>query len=102
MSTLFVANPVTLGVVGCGEGVGYLTSPGRLVDIGLVGQGLLPLQEVRAEGKYFISSVTLFSFLFLFLPSPSLSFPLLSLISLFSFSLRDDIKKNDPKGLTRR
>ena len=43
-------------------------------------------------GNVFISSVSSLSFLFLFLPCPSLSSPLLSLLSLFSLSLGDDTK----------
>ena len=43
-------------------------------------------------GNVFISSVSSLSFLILFLPCPSLSSPLLSLLSLFSFSLGDDTK----------
>ena len=41
-------------------------------------------------GNVFISSVSSVSFLFLFLPCPSLSSPLLYLLCLFSFSLGDD------------
>ena len=43
-------------------------------------------------GNIFISSVSSLSFLSLFLPNPSLSSPLLSLLSLFSLSLGDDTK----------
>ena len=43
-------------------------------------------------GNIFISSVSSLSFLFLFLPCPPLSSPLLSLLSLFSLSLGDDTK----------
>ena len=39
-----------------------------------------------------MSLVSSLSFLFLFLPCPSLSFPLLSLLSLFSLSLGDETK----------
>ena len=39
-----------------------------------------------------VSSVSTFSFLFLFLPCPSLSSSLLSLLKLFSLSLGDDTK----------
>ena len=47
----------------------------------------------KGRGGYvFISSVSLLSFLFLFLPFPSLSSPLLSLLSLFYLSLGDDTK----------
>ena len=75
----------------CGESVVYLTSLGRPTDIGLqFGNALLSLQQVRVEGEWFISSVSLLSFLFLFLSCPSLSSPLLSL---FSLSLGDDIKR---------
>ena len=38
------------------------------------------------------ASVSSLSFIFLFLPCPSLSYPLLSLLSLFSLSLGDDTK----------
>ena len=56
------------------------------------GQGLLSLQQVRVEGgMFFISSVSSLSFVFLFLPCPSLSC-LLSHLSLFSLSLEDDTK----------
>ena len=44
------------------------------------------------EVMFFISSVSSLSFLFLFLPCPSLSFLLLSLLSLFTLSLGDDTK----------
>ena len=50
-----------------------------------VGQGLLSLQQVRIEGNVFISSVSSLSFIFVFLPCPSLSSPLLS--SIFFLSL---------------
>ena len=43
-------------------------------------------------GNVFISSISSLSFLFLYLPSPSLSSFLLSLLSLFSLSLGDDTK----------
>ena len=43
-------------------------------------------------GNVFISSVSSLSFLLLFLPCPSLSSPLLSLLFLFSLSLWDDTK----------
>ena len=45
--------------------------------------------SVICEGNVFISSFSWLSFLFLFLPCPSLSSPLLSLLSLFYFSLED-------------
>ena len=57
----------------------YLVPPGRPTDIGL--------QQVSVEGDVFISSVSSLSFVFYFLPCPSLSSPLLSLPSLFSLSL---------------
>ena len=43
-------------------------------------------------GMFLFASVSSLSFLFLFLPCPSLSSPLLSLLSLFSLSLGDDAK----------
>ena len=43
-------------------------------------------------GNVFISSLSSLSFLFLFLPCPSLSSPLLSLLYLFSLSLGDNTK----------
>ena len=46
----------------------------------------------RVEGIVFISSVSSLSFLFLFLPGPTFSSPLLSPLSLFSLSLGDDTK----------
>ena len=46
----------------------------------------------RVGGDVFIYSVSLLSFLFLFLPCPSLSSPLPSLLSHFSLSLGDDTK----------
>ena len=46
----------------------------------------------KGRRECFISSVSHLSFLFLFLPCPSLSSPLLSLLSLFSLSLGDDTK----------
>ena len=41
-------------------------------------------------GCFFISSVSSLSLILLYLPCPSLSSPLLSLLSLFSFCLGDD------------
>ena len=78
-------------MVGCGEGVVYLTSPGCPTDIGLqLGKACYPCS--RVEGNVFISSVSSLLVLFLFLPCPSLSSPLLSHLSLFSLSLGDDTK----------
>ena len=57
-----------------------------------VGQGLLSLQQVWVEGECLISSVSSLSFIFLFLPCPSLSSSQLSLLSLFSLSLGDNTK----------
>ena len=59
-----------------------------------VGQGFLHVtsQQVRVEGTVFISSVSLLSFIFLFLSCLFLSFPRLSLLSLFSLSMGDDTK----------
>ena len=49
-----------------------------------------PAILVEQRRIVFISSVSSLSFLFLFLPCLSRPSPLLSLLSLFSFSLRDD------------
>ena len=49
---------------------------------------------------FFTSSVSSFSLIFLLVPCPSLSSPILSLLSLFCLSLGDDIKW--PQGLTCR
>ena len=49
-------------------------------------------ERTVALGPLVISSVSSLSFLFLFLPCPSFSSPLLSLLSLFSLSLGDDTK----------
>ena len=54
-----------------------------------VGQGLLSLQQVRVAGGMLWFLLFLLCHLFSFLPSPSLSSPLLSL---FSLSLGDDTK----------
>ena len=79
-------------MVGWCEGVMYLMS-GRLTDIGLqLGKACYPCSRYGLRGNVFISSVSSLSFLFLFLPCPSLSSLLLSLLSLFSFSLGDDTK----------
>ena len=55
------------------------------------------LQQVRVEGGggggVVISSVHSLSFISLFLPYPSISSSLLSLLSLFSLSLEDDTKR---------
>ena len=81
---------MAVGVVGCGEGVVYLTSLGRPTDIGL--QLAMPAILVAGKGWRGMFLFLLFlhsmSFLFLFLPCPSLS----SLLSLFSLSLGDDTK----------
>ena len=70
-----------------------ITSPGRPTDIGLqLGKTCYPCKQVRVEGECFISSVSSLSFLFPFLPCPSLPSPLLSILSLFSLFLGDDTK----------
>ena len=54
-----------------------------------------PATLVAGKGRggiFFISSVSTLSFLFLFLPCPSLPSPLLSILSLFSLFLGDDTK----------
>ena len=81
------------GVVGWCEGAVYLTSLERPTDIGLqLGKACYPVVGKGRGGNVFISSVSSLSFLYLFLPCPSLSSPLLSLLSLFSLSLGDDTK----------
>ena len=80
-------------VVGCGEGVVYLTSPGHPTDIGLqLGKACFVVAGKGRGGNVFISSVSPLSFLILFFPCPSLSSPLLSLLFLFSLSLGDNPK----------
>ena len=81
-----------MGVVGCGEGVLYLTSLGIQLILAYSLARPAILVAGRVEGRCFISSVSSLPFLFLFLPCPSLSSPLLSLLSLFSLSLGDDTK----------
>ena len=83
-----------LGVVGWREGVVYLMSLGRPTDIGFswARPAILVAGKDRGRGDVFISSVSSLSFLFLFLPCPSLSSFLLSLLSLFSLTLGDDTK----------
>ena len=76
----------TYGVVGWCKGVMYLTPLGFPIDIGLqLGKACYPC----TLGNVFISSL---SFLFLFLPCPSLLPTLLSLLSLFSLFLGDNTK----------
>ena len=66
----------------------------RGVQLILVYSWARPTILVAGKGRrgIFISSVSLLSFLFHFLPCPSLSSPLLSLLSLFSLSLGDNTK----------
>ena len=64
-----------------------------------VGQGLLSLQQVWVEGECLISSVSSLSFIFLFLPCPSLSS---SQLSLLSSPFLWETTQNDPQGLTCR
>ena len=61
-----------IGVVGCDEGIVYLTSPGRPTDIGLQLGKLLARPAILVAdtgwgGRVFNSSVSSLSFLFLFL-----------------------------------
>ena len=70
----------------------YLMSPGQPAEIGLqLGKGLLSLQQVKVEGEYFSGSSL--SFIFLFLPCPSRSSPLLSLFFLW------ETTQNEPQEL---
>ena len=80
------------GVRWC-DGVVYLTSLGCPTDLACrwTRPGILVAGKGRG-GDVFISSVSSLSFLFLFLPCPSLSSLLLFLLSLFSLSLGDDTK----------
>ena len=71
--------------------VSYVTGASSWYWLTVV-KGLLSLQQVRVEGNVFISSVSSLPFLFRFLPYPSLSSPLLSLLSLFFLSLGDNSK----------
>ena len=75
-----------------GKGV-YLASSGRPTDIGLLlGKACCLCSRWGLRGGVFISSVSSLSFIFLFLPCPSLLSPLLPLLSLFSLSLGADTK----------
>ena len=66
--------------------VSYVT--GAPAEIGLqLGKACYPCSRKGERGNVFISSVSSLSFIFLFLPCPSLSSPLLSL---FSLSLGDE------------
>ena len=76
-------------VVGCGECVVYLTSPGRPTDIAY---NWTKLVAGKDRGEMFLFLLFLHFHLFSFLSCPSLSSPLLSLLSLFSLSLGDDTK----------
>ena len=81
------------GVVGWCDGVMYLTSPGRPTDIGYSwARPAILIAGKGRRGNVFITSVASLSFLFFFLPCPSLSSILLSLLSLISLSLGDDRK----------
>ena len=71
--------------------VSYITGASNWYWLKL-GRACYPCSRLGSRGNVFISSVSSLSFLFLFLPCPSLSFLLLSLLSLFSLSLGDDTK----------
>ena len=64
------------------------------------GQGLLSLQQVTVEGGLFLFLCFFTVIHFHFSPVPSLSSPLLSLLSLFSLSLRDDTKWHTKVGVS--
>ena len=80
------------GVDGWCEGVAYLTSPGCPIDIVLSWARPVILVTGKGRGGNVFSSVSSLSFLFHFLPCPSLSSPLLPLLSLISLSLGADTK----------
>ena len=84
--------PRSFGAVEWWEGGVYLTSAGHPTDIGLhvlLGKTCYPCSRYGSRGNVFISSTSILSFLFLFLPCPSL---LSLLLCLFSLSLCDDTK----------
>ena len=80
-----------MGVVGCGEGVVYLTSPGSPTDIGLQLGRLAILVAGKGRGECFY-----FFCFFHFIPVPlsslSISFISSTIQSLFSLSLVDNTK----------
>ena len=78
----------------------YLTSPGCPTDIGFSWARPAILAAGKGGGGMFLLLLFLHCHSFSFLPCPSLSSPLLSLLSLFTSSLGDD--NNDPQGLTCR
>ena len=100
VSSLFVSHLIFFRCLGKAVGSGWMRQwfPASCVTGAsnrywlTVGQGMLFLQQVRVEGDVFISSVSSLSFIFLLLPCPFLSSPLLSLLSLFSLSLGNDTK----------
>ena len=86
-----------LGVVGCGEGVVYLTLPGRSTDTGLqLGKLAILVAGKGTWDCFYFCFFPSLSFLFLFLHCPSLSSPLLSLLSLSPFLW--ETTQNDHKG----
>ena len=83
------------------RGVVYLTSRGvQLISAYSWTRPAILESGKGRRGMFLISSVSSLSFLFRFLPCPSLSSPLLSLLSLFPFPL--ETTQNDPQGLTCR
>ena len=72
-----------MGVVGCGEGVVYHRGVQLILAYSWARPAILVARKGRG-GMFLFSSVSSLSFLFLFLPCPSLSSPVLSLLSLFS------------------
>ena len=79
-----------LGMFGWGKGVMYLTSPGRPAETGLqLGKACYPCCRYTDRGEMFLFLPFLH---FPLSPQPSLSYPLLSFLSLFSLSLGDDTK----------
>ena len=82
-----------LGVVGVAKVSGILRHRGvQLILASIWARPAILVAGKGRGGNVFISSFFSLSFLFLFLPCPSHSSRLLSLLTLFSLSLGDDTK----------